>query len=152
MTRRAISDLSDHLGYWLRLVSNQVSTSFARKLAAKDVTVAEWVVLRHLADEQEIAPNKLAARLRMTRGAVSKLAERLISKGLVKRTDCPSDGRMHVLALGPKGRSLVPHLAALADDNDRDFFGPLEASERVALRQVLEKLAHRHDIRTVPVD
>ena len=152
MSKQAVSALSDHLGYWLRLVSNQVSTSFARDSANKDVTVAEWVVLRHLAEEDGIAPNKLANKLQMTRGAISKLAERLIAKGLVKRTDSPVDGRMHVLALCTKGRRLVPLLAALADENDREFFDLLDANERAALQQVLEKLASRHGIRSVPID
>ncbi len=34
------SELTEHLGYWLRLVSNHVSHTFAARLAAKDVTVA----------------------------------------------------------------------------------------------------------------
>jgi hypothetical protein len=46
-TSRA-SKLSHHLGYWLRLVSNPVSVTFARKLTAEEVTVAEWVVLYSL--------------------------------------------------------------------------------------------------------
>ena len=152
MSDRALAALTDHLGYWLRLVSNRVSTSFARRLAAKDVTVAEWVLLRLLADEHEIAPSQLASKLQMTRGAISKLAERLIAKGLVKRTDCPADGRMHVLALCTKGRRLVPLLAALADENDREFFDLLDAKERAALQDVLRKIADRHGIRSVPMN
>ena len=35
------SDLTSHLGYWLRHVSNHVSHAFARKLESRDVTVAE---------------------------------------------------------------------------------------------------------------
>ena len=44
------SDLETHLGYWLRFVSNHVSHAFSLKLQARDVTVAEWVVLRELFD------------------------------------------------------------------------------------------------------
>ena len=43
-----VPELTDHLGYWLRQVSNHVSQGFARKLAAQDVTVAEWAVMRVL--------------------------------------------------------------------------------------------------------
>ena len=55
--------MQDHLGYWLRYVSNQVSHSFSLKLAARDVTVAEWVVLRELYDTDAMAPSALAARV-----------------------------------------------------------------------------------------
>lgn len=149
---RSVSELPDHLGYWLRLVSNQVSTSFARKLAGADVTVAEWVVLRVLFESDGVAPNKLAAALGMTRGAISKLADRLIAKRLVLRTDSADDGRMHVLTLTGNGGRLVPRLAALADENDKQFFGALNASERAALRQILEKLAARHGLTALPMD
>jgi hypothetical protein len=60
---RRVSKLSDHLGYWLRLVSIHVSITFARKLAAEEVTVAEWLVLRVLFDAENFAPSKLATTL-----------------------------------------------------------------------------------------
>ena len=40
------SALDAHLGYWLRFVSNHVSLGFSQKLAAREVTLAEWVLLR----------------------------------------------------------------------------------------------------------
>ena len=63
--------LGAHLGYWLRFVSNHVSYAFARKLADKDVTAAEWVVLHELYGERAVAPSSLADRLGLTRGAIS---------------------------------------------------------------------------------
>ena len=56
----AVSDLPDHLGYWLRLVSNHVSYAFARRLAAKDVTVAEWAMMRALYGRKPMAPSRIA--------------------------------------------------------------------------------------------
>jgi DNA-binding MarR family transcriptional regulator len=150
-TRPSISELPDHLGYWLRLVSNQVSTSFARRLADEDVTVAEWVILRLIYGARGIAPNKLAAATGMTRGAISKIADRLVGKGLVQRSDRPDDGRMQALALSARGKRLVPRLAAMADENDRHFFGVLDSSECEALRAMLEKVASRHGISETPI-
>ena len=39
------SGLRDHVGYWLRRLSDEVHLSFERKLAAHGVTVAQWTVL-----------------------------------------------------------------------------------------------------------
>ena len=44
------SALEDHLGFWLRQLSNQVSASFARRLEKYDVSVPQWVMLRVLFD------------------------------------------------------------------------------------------------------
>src|SRR6185437_4551810 len=120
--RTAPSGLQDHLGYWLRYVSNQVSHSFSLKLAARDVTVAEWVVLRELYDTDAMAPSALADKLGMTRGAISKLADRLLAKSLLTRGSGEKDRRFQALALSDAGRTLVPELSGLADANDAEFF------------------------------
>ena len=52
------SDLTAHLGFWLRAVSNEVSQAFAAKLASRDVTVAEWVTLRSLFGRAPVAPSR----------------------------------------------------------------------------------------------
>jgi DNA-binding MarR family transcriptional regulator len=123
-----VSPLDAHLGYWLRLVSNQVSHAFALKVNAHGVTVAEWVVLRELFDGPGIMQIALAERMGMTRGAISKLADRLVGKGLVERLDDKKDRRTQHLRLTKNGRELVPLLSALADRNDAEFFGHLSKS------------------------
>lgn len=147
-----ISDLDAHLGYWLRFVSNHVSQAFAGRLQGKGVTVAEWVAMRRLFGEGGVAPSLLADRIGMTRGAITKLADRLIDKGLVVRRADPQDGRAQTLALTARGRALVPELAALADDNDTQFFRPLTVQERRVLRQLLERLVEQNELKAVPVD
>jgi len=145
------SVLTSHLGYWLRYVSNHVSHAFALKVEAKGVTVAEWVVLRDLYETGAIAPSGLAERLGMTRGAISKLADRLIDKLLVAREANAEDARAQTLALTLKGYSLVPELAALADENDAEFFGHLKPEERLVLERVLKHIVERRGLQSVPV-
>ena len=147
-----ISDLDAHLGYWLRFVSNHVSQAFAGRLQGKGVTVAEWVAMRRLFGEGGVAPSLLADRIGMTRGAITKLADRLIDKELVIRRADPQDGRAQTLALTARGRALVPELAALADDNDTQFFRPLTVQERRVLRQLLERLVEQNELKVGPVD
>ena len=59
----AISALEDHLGYWLRYVSNHVSGAFAQALQERQVSVAEWVALRHIYSRERITPGELAELL-----------------------------------------------------------------------------------------
>jgi DNA-binding MarR family transcriptional regulator len=146
------SDLEFHLGYWLRFVSNHVSHAFSLKLQARDVTVAEWVVLRDLFDGDDVAPSLLADRLGMTRGAISKLADRLIAKELIERTASMEDRRQQTLSLTAAGRKLVPALSALADRNDAEFFGHLKPAERAALEKMLRDIVRRHDLKTIPTE
>ncbi|MEZ5763663.1 MAG: MarR family transcriptional regulator [Xanthobacteraceae bacterium] len=144
------SELHAHLGYWLRMVSNAVSQSFARKVETEGVTVAEWVFMRALYDEEGIAPSVLAERMGMTRGAISKLADRLVGKNLVGRQ--VDGGRSQVLTLRPAARRLVLRLAKLADQNEAEFFGTLSGSERLSLERVLRKLALDQQLAAPPID
>ena len=113
----AVSHLTAHTGYLLRMVSNAVSQEFARKVAGEGVTVAEWVMLRSLYGGKAVAPSALARKMGMTRGAISKLADRLLEKGLIERTGNPDDKRGHSLSASAAGARKVPVLARLADDD-----------------------------------
>lgn len=147
----AVATLQTHLGYWLRYVSNQVSHAFSRKVEAHGVTVAEWVILRELHDGESM-PSALADRLGLTRGAVSKLADRLAAKRLLSQRPRADDARSLTLALTARGRGLVPILAALADKNDSEFFGCLDAQVRRTVESAMRQLVQHHGLRGVPTD
>ncbi|MBP6031665.1 MAG: MarR family transcriptional regulator [Sphingobium sp.] len=147
-----VSDLAQHSGYLLRMVSNAVSHQFARKLMREGVTVAEWVMLRSLYGNEGIAPSALAAKMGMTKGAISKLTDRLLEKGLIARTDNPTDKRGFSVSLSPAGAEKVPVLAQLADSNDAAFFGVMRCEEQALLRSLLQTLIEKHALSTAPVD
>lgn len=146
------SELTAHIGYWMRLISNNVSHAFARKLNANGVTVAEWVVLREMyGGDDSTSPGKIAELTGLTRGAVSKLITRLLDKGLVHRQESVEDRRYQDIKLTAKGGALVPKLAASADQNDEEYFHCLTSQERSRLLALLKKLATHHQIKTVPI-
>lgn len=143
--------LTGHLGYWLRFVSNHVSEAFAAKLARKGVNVAEWVMMRAVFDGDATAPSQLARKLGMTRGGITKLADRLIAKGFVVREPSHEDGRAQRLKLTATGARMVPKLAALADENDREFFDHLTQSDRDTLEHILKRIAEKGGFTAVPL-
>lgn len=146
------SNLESHLGYWFRFVSNHVSHAFCLKVEKRGVTVAEWVVMRALFDTGGVNPSEIADRIGLTRGAVSKLVERLVRKDLVICRAEKKDRRYQRVALTDSGRKLVPVLAGLADENDREFFGHLRVAERANLTALLRDIVDRQGLKDVPVD
>jgi DNA-binding MarR family transcriptional regulator len=149
---KLISPLDAHAGYWLRWVSNHVSRTFELKVEEHGVSVAEWVLLRQLFDLCEAHPSQLAETLGMTRGAISKIVDKLSAKGHVQRVAAQDDRRYQTVKLSPSGRKLVPTLAALADQNDAEFFGHLSATDRAALIGTLKDIVSRRQLKGVPVD
>jgi MarR family transcriptional regulator, organic hydroperoxide resistance regulator len=144
------SGLRDHVGYWLRRLSDEVHLSFERKLAAHGVTVAQWNVLVTLYRGEGETVAEVARFIETDAAAVSRLVDRLAEKGLVARFADPASRRRVLLALTPPAAGLVPMLAGLADQNDEAFFGTLPSAERAALAGLLQRLVS--EARTVSRD
>lgn len=151
-SRKSVASLQSHLGYWLRAVSNHVSQSFADRLAQQQVTVAEWVVLRTLYDYEPCSPSKVAEAMGMTRGAISKLVDRLSAKGMITKEGISTDRRFQQVALTTEARSLVPVLAAIADDNDQTCFACLREDEQRTLLALMTKLVDAHNLQKIPTE
>ncbi len=146
------SPLEAHLGFWLRFVSNHVSTRFQQLLEAKGVSVTEWVALRTLWARSETSHGELIQSLGMTKGAASKVVSRLEEKGLAQRQFADGSSRDQSLVLTPSGKAMVPLLASMADANDDHFFGHLEAEERQALMTAMQALVQHHQLKVIPTN
>ncbi len=133
------SELHKHIGYWLRCLSNLVSNAFAEKLAAQDISVAQWVVLRTLYDKRDVTLNEAAHEIGVDKSSLSRMVERLVQKGLLIRAE-GSDRRSIGLTLTPAAMKLVPQLAKLADENDEQFFRGLSPRQRKEFLSTIKQL------------
>lgn len=90
-----------------------------------DLTVAQWLVLRHLRDSAAGSTlTALAAAIDHDRGGLSRALHRLRQRQLITTLDHHGDRRTVLLGLAPAGRELC---------------NALEASMRRQLANVLEK-------------
>ena len=150
--KTTVSALEDHIGYWLRYVSNHVSQSFARRVASQGVTVSEWVALRCLYDLEEGSQNELAQAMGMTKAPVSRILDRLEAKKLITRRESAVDGRARLIRLTVEGRALVPKLAKLADANDRALFDCLSRKEQATIVDLMQRLVAHHSLTNIPIE
>jgi DNA-binding MarR family transcriptional regulator len=142
--------LESHLGFWLRFVSNQVSSRFENLLAEHAISVAEWVAMRSLYGRTDATHAELIRALGMTKGATSKVISKLEVKGLAERQLSKDRQRDQVLCLTESGHALVPKLAAIADENDAHFFGHLTDTQRQSLSTLIRELVVHHQLKQVP--
>lgn len=133
------SHLEDHLGYWLRCLSNFVSGSFEKKLSGHDISVAQWVVLRTLFESGDVTLNQAAELVGVDKSSLSRMVERLVQRGFINRAE-GRDRRSIGLTLTVTARKLVPLLAKLADENDYAFFESMNARQRKDFLATIHKL------------
>src|SRR6185437_5815696 len=129
MNKTTPSRLEDHLGYWLRCLSNFVSHSFAEKLEKQGVSVPQWVVLRTLFDSDGMTLNQAASQVGVDKSTLSRMVERLVQKGWINRAE-GQDRRSVGLTLTAAGKKMVLQSAKSADENDEVFFHTLSARQR----------------------
>lgn len=144
--------LEDHLGYWLRFVSNHVSLSFAKRLAEYDLGIGEWVVLNKVQERGALSPAEIAELAGVTRGAASKLLDRLISKQLILREASLSDRRYQKISLSVAGEKLLPLLVKEAENNEQEFFGHLPACQRAQLIDLLRNIVLLKKWNQIPIN
>jgi DNA-binding MarR family transcriptional regulator len=131
--------LEDHVGYWLRCLSNFVSHSFASRLEKQGLTVAQWVVLRAIYGNEGLTLNAAAQSVGVDKSTLSRMIERLVQKGWVSRS-VGVDRRSLGLTLTAAGKKMVLQAAKVADENDESFFHTLSPKQREEFLDLVKQL------------
>lgn len=109
------------------------------RLAPLGLTVQMCGVLIRLG-EGPLSQHELGEQLGIDRTTVVELIDQLEKKRVVERRRNATDRRSYLLTLTPKGRLFQKRAAAAFDGAADDFFGPLSASERAAMTDMLRRM------------
>src|SRR5262249_6077151 len=89
------------------------------ELAPFDVSAAQWLVVLLVGENAVSSASGLCDKLAYDPGAMTRLLDRLESKGIVRRVRSPEDRRTAQLELTDSGKALYPKIiAAMADVNN----------------------------------
>lgn len=137
-----MTEAAGGLGELLRAAAARSMAALSQALAPQGITAAEYALLRALHQSGAVAPSALADTMGITRGAVTKLVDRLRAKRLLVRAAAGrADRRYQTIALTGAGASLMPTLARLADAAERASFARLTPQARAALALSLQEIA-----------
>ena len=75
-----------------------------------NITVDQWLVLRHLYDHNDLNQKELAEVIFKDTPTLTRIIDLLCDKGLTKRQPHPSDRRSYNVWLTPQGRQKVEQL------------------------------------------
>ena len=128
-----VSTLVFHLGRELR-------TALDRRLTNHGLTSQQAGLLLISRLLREPNPIKVAERLGTDTAGVTRLLDRLESKGLVFRTVNPDDRRSIVIGLGPKSRHLLPRLIPEFRHVENGLLDGFDKREAEQLSSMLRRL------------
>ena len=112
----------------------------AQTPCGQPVAVAEAHALMELANAAPLSQNELAARLRLEKSTVSRIAGNLESRGWAARTRSAQDGRAIELRLTDAGRQLAADLAEARRAKFSRVFAAIPEAERAAVFESLHVL------------
>jgi DNA-binding MarR family transcriptional regulator len=134
--------LSEFLPYKLAVVTDHISRTFAECYQGSyNLTLAEWRMLATVAEYGKISPTAAGQYTAMDKVKVSRAAQGLAAKGLLRQTRDPRDGRGRLLHLTRKGAATFAGVVPLAAKVEASLFRDLSQADLVALNRVLMKIA-----------
>jgi DNA-binding MarR family transcriptional regulator len=131
-----------YLGYLLGQANHALYKDFDAQVRAAGLSSIEWRVLATLHDSEALTVSDLANEVLSKQPTVTKLVQRMAEQKWVVLHACPTDQRRTLVSATAAGRRLVKPLVEAARQHEARMLRTLGASEKAALRKLLEKIAH----------
>lgn len=115
----------------------EVELAADERLAAFELTAAQFVVITALAtarlEDSSVSITALCKRVTYDAGAMTRMLDRLESKGLIRRHRCTADRRVVYVDLTEQGRAAFPRMREISTGVLRRL---LSGFTRVEVRQL----------------
>jgi DNA-binding MarR family transcriptional regulator len=134
--------ITTSLTYLLAQANRLVSAALERLLAAEGAQIEHWRVLEVLSDEQGRSMGELAQLVLMNHPALTKLVDRMVSRGWVHRAADAADSRRVLVFITDGGLDFVARLRARV----AEYQESIDAGDRraVQLKRLLGTLIREH--------
>jgi DNA-binding MarR family transcriptional regulator len=134
--------LEEFLPYRLAVAADLVARMIAREhLSKTGLGMSEWRLLAAVGRFGVLSPTAAGEHTAMDKVKVSRAAASLVSAGLLRQAQDPSDGRGRLLRLTRKGTALYANVAPTATAIEDALMAGLGKTEWRALSRALRKLS-----------
>ncbi len=128
------------ISYLIKRVQYAVYVRLEQRLAAFDLTAAQYAVFSIIGHRDGLSSAQLARRFAVTPQTMIKLIATLEEKGLIHRTVDDENRRALKVTLTPHGRSQLAACEADVDRMEADIFADVGAVEMQQFRAMLVKV------------
>ncbi|MGB1560243.1 MAG: MarR family winged helix-turn-helix transcriptional regulator [Sinimarinibacterium flocculans] len=131
-----------HLLGALRRIAQSLDTYSKTIEHDAGLTLPQLLLLEALrSDGDAPTAGRLAQRVSLTQGTVTSILDRLEARGLVRRSRANDDRRRVLVALTPRGRSLLGKAPPLMHADFLRGFAALTTSDRAGLLDAVDRIA-----------
>ena len=124
----------------------QAFTAAQRRLRSRDsraggLSIAQWHLLRQLAEADELPAGRLAAGADLTPASATQMLDHLAEQGWVERVRSDADRRVVLNRLTPDGRERFERKRAEIEERWRDALSDIPAEQLQQAARVLHRMA-----------
>lgn len=138
--RRDDYHVGESTGYLLHQVMLSIRRDLERRLALHGLTFAQWVPLWRLKTGQGRTSQEIACEVDIDAGAMTRLLDRLVAKGLIERSRSASDRRVVNLALTPAGEAVAEQIPEVLADVNNAYLKGFRVDEWQQLNGMLRRM------------
>jgi DNA-binding MarR family transcriptional regulator len=132
--------VDDYLLYLLARGSHAVSAEFHAKLRKEGISVPVWRVLATLSGSAGETVTGLAEACLLQQPTMTKLLDRMVRDGIVKRMPDVRDRRVVRIQMLPRGEQMVKDLLVAAKAHEAEVLARFPAIDQTHLKQLLRAM------------
>jgi len=135
--------VDDYLLYLMARASHALSSEFHSKLRKEGVSVPVWRVLATLSGSPGETVTGLAEACLLQQPTMTKLLDRMVRDGIVKRMPDTRDRRVVRIQMLPRGEQMVKNLLVAAKAHEADLLARFPMIDRLQLKQLLRAMMEK---------
>jgi DNA-binding MarR family transcriptional regulator len=151
LAARRRSPLLGRPGFLIRRLHQLHCSLFLEETRDFDITPVQYSLMTTLAARGELEQNSLALEIGLERTSVAEVVPRLQGRGLLERRRSAQDGRVKLVRLTRRGRTLVRRMAqAVQRAHDRTICQLQKSTRDLFLLQLITLVEANKEIGSVP--
>ena len=136
-------------GHLIRRLQQVSSALFAEECGDLDLTSVQFAALMAIRANPDVDATRLSTLIAFDRSTIGDVLERLEAKGWVNRAPSPTDKRIRLLRLTPKGANLLQQAMPAVRRVQERLVSPLTPADRARIVDLLAELANLHSETTL---
>ncbi len=133
-------DMGQSMGHLLFSLMLNMRREIESRMNALGLTDAQWKPLWLLKTGRAATAFELAREMSIDAGAMTRLVDRLVAKGLIERARSETDRRVVNLRLTPQGDEAAAHVPDVLADVNNDFLRGFTKQEWSQLKEFLHRM------------
>ena len=137
--------LEQYPGFHIRRLQQIAVAVFMEETQGCGITPVQWAALAAVLRQPGVDQRTLARLIGFDTSTIGSVIDRLEARGLLQRSDSPSDRRVRLLHVTDAGRDLMQAAEPAVQQAQARILEPLPAKQRQQFMQMLEKLIAAND-------